>query len=75
MTTVATVSSKGQLVIPSKLRKKYGLKAGLKVYVGEADGKIVIQLNRFDALMSLRGTLAGYPLEQELTDDPIRRKE
>jgi AbrB family looped-hinge helix DNA binding protein len=71
----ATVSSKGQLVIPAKLRKKYGLRGGTKLSIGEADGKIVIQVNRNAALLSLYGTLAGYSLEKDLMDDPIRARE
>ncbi len=72
MDYAATVSSRGQLVIPAKLRKKYGLREGTKLSIGEADGKIVIQVNRFAALLALYGALAEYPLEQDLMDDPIR---
>lgn len=35
----ATVTSKGQLVIPIGLRKKYGIKSGTKInFIEDADG-------------------------------------
>ena len=68
------ISSKGQLVIPAKLRKKYGMRNGTRLLIGEADGKIFIELNRYEILLSLRGTLAEYPLEEELMADPIRTR-
>jgi len=74
MATTATMSSKGQLVIPAKLRRKYGLKGGTKLAIGEADGKIVIQVDRFAGLLALRGSLAQYPLERDLMEDPIRER-
>lgn len=39
--TVVTV--KGQVVIPSKLRRKFGIKKGTQVYLYERDGEIVIK--------------------------------
>ncbi len=37
-----TLSSKGQIVIPAKIRKKYGLKRGEKLIIEDADGYIKI---------------------------------
>jgi len=39
--TVVTV--KGQVVIPAKLRRKFGIKKGTQVYLYERDGEIVIR--------------------------------
>jgi AbrB family looped-hinge helix DNA binding protein len=39
----AVVTVKGQIVIPSKLRRKFGIKKGTQVYVYERDGEIVIK--------------------------------
>ncbi len=37
------LTSKGQVVIPSKLRRKYGLKKGTKLSLYERNGEIVIR--------------------------------
>jgi AbrB family looped-hinge helix DNA binding protein len=55
---MATISSKGQLVIPAELRKKYRLKGGTKVAVDERDGKIILTPNPYDELLALRGCLS-----------------
>ena len=39
----AVVTAKGQLVIPAKLRRKFGIKKGIQVYVYERDGEIAIK--------------------------------
>ena len=61
MTTLASISSKGQLVIPSDLRKKFKLKAGTKVRIESRDNQIIITANPpdpYDVLISLRGALS-----------------
>ena len=58
MAKTATISSKGQLVIPAALRKKYGLKAGSKVSINDQHGHFTVTPNPFDALLALRGCLA-----------------
>lgn len=37
-----TLAEKGRIVIPAKLRKKYGMKIGDKYQVKDLDGQIVI---------------------------------
>ncbi len=37
---VSTVTTKGQVVIPAKLRKKYGIKIGTKIQFWEENGEI-----------------------------------
>ena len=39
----AQVTSKGQLVVPARLRRKYGIKPGTKVRFIERGGEIVFQ--------------------------------
>jgi AbrB family looped-hinge helix DNA binding protein len=39
----AYVTTKGQLVVPARLRRKYGIKAGTKVFFEERDGEIVFR--------------------------------
>jgi AbrB family looped-hinge helix DNA binding protein len=72
MAESAKVSTKGQLVIPSRLRKELGFKAGVRVFFTKQGNGLLIEPSRFDALRALRGSLAGYPLEKDLMHDPIR---
>lgn len=72
MAHMATVSSKGQLVIPADLRKKYRLKSGSKVALHDKDGEIRIKPNPYDALLALRGKYGNFPLEEDLFGE--RRK-
>ena len=37
------VTARGQIVIPAKLRRKFGIKKGTRVCVHERDGEIAIQ--------------------------------
>ena len=39
----AVVTIKGQVVIPSRLRRKFGIKKGTQVFVYEKDGEIVVR--------------------------------
>lgn len=39
----STVTSKGQIVVPARLRRRYGLKPGTKIYFIERNGEIVFQ--------------------------------
>lgn len=63
--STATVSSKGWVVIPSMLRRKIGLKPGMKVMVTEVDGKILLTPQESDPVDMLYGKLAGG---ESLTD-------
>ncbi|OFW10374.1 MAG: hypothetical protein A3H27_10170 [Acidobacteria bacterium RIFCSPLOWO2_02_FULL_59_13] len=51
----SVVTAKGQIVIPSKLRRKYGIKKGTKVSVSDRDGQIVIQPLTDEYIRSIRG--------------------
>ena len=49
------VTVKGQVVIPSKLRRKFGIKKGTQVYLYERDGEIAIRPITDEYLRSLAG--------------------
>lgn len=51
----AFVTVKGQVVIPSKLRRKFGIKKGTQVYLYERDGEIVINPITDDYIRSMAG--------------------
>ena len=69
MSLSAVVSSKGQIVIPAALRKKYRLKEGMTVSFREEDGHLVMEPDPFSALQALRGTLPDYPFEMVLNEE------
>ena len=49
------VTVKGQVVIPSKLRRKFGIKKGTQVYLYERDGEIVIKPITDEYIRSMAG--------------------
>jgi AbrB family looped-hinge helix DNA binding protein len=57
--TITKVSEKGQIVIPSALRKKYGIKPQSEVLIGDLNGKIVIVPVLKDPVKEARGILKG----------------
>lgn len=52
----ATVTGKGRIVIPAKLRRKFGIKKGTRVVLYERDGEIAIQPITDEYLQSLAGS-------------------
>ena len=53
----ATVTTKGQLVIPARLRKKYSIRKGTQVAFFEEDHRLVLQPVTDAFINSLRGSL------------------
>jgi AbrB family looped-hinge helix DNA binding protein len=72
MGQMATVSSKGQVVIPATIRKKLKITGGTRVAVNERNGEITLTPNAYDELLALRGKFAQYDLEADLLEE--RRK-
>lgn len=78
-----TITKKGQIVIPAKLRKKYGIEAGTTIHVKDEDGKIVLTPITREYIRSLRGIIkpkkgqksALEMLEEERRADRIREDE
>ena len=66
MRHTAVVSSKGQIVIPSALRRRYKLDKGTVVVFHEESGNLIMKPNHYAKLYALRGSLAGYDLEGSL---------
>lgn len=56
---VSTVTTKGQLVIPAKLRRKYAIREGTQVAFVEEDNRLVLQPLTPEFVSSLRGSLKG----------------
>jgi len=75
MGQMATVSSKGQVVIPASIRKKLRIKGGTRVAVNERNGEITLTLNPYDALLALRGCLSHVEEDVEAWWMEEKRKE
>jgi len=73
MASTAVISSKGQVVIPAALRKKYQLKEGTVVAFREERGHLVLEPDPFAAVLALQGAFKGHNLEKMLMEE--RRKE
>ncbi len=51
----ATVTVRGQVVIPSKIRRKLGIKKGTKVTFTERNGEIILRPISDDFIKSMAG--------------------
>jgi AbrB family looped-hinge helix DNA binding protein len=72
----STITSKGQIVIPAKLRRRYGLKPGIKVYFIERDKEIVFQPVTKEYLKSVHGMLTSETsATKELLKERARDRE
>jgi len=65
---VITLSSKGQLVIPAKIRKALRLREGAKLAVSRKNGAIMLRPLSRDPIEESFGSLAGKPGEPSLAD-------
>lgn len=65
----AYVTSKGQLVVPSGLRRRYGIKPGTRINFLEEDGKIIFQPVTPDLIRTYRGRFKLGPGEKSATED------
>lgn len=74
---VVTVSSKGQIVLPAELRRKYGIKTGDKFVVVDLAGKIYLVPQVEDPIAALSGMLEDRPGggTKELLEERRRDKE
>jgi AbrB family looped-hinge helix DNA binding protein len=73
------VTSKGQLVVPAKIRRRYGIKQGTKVYFIERGNEILFQPVTKEYIRSVCGmlksdTTATQELLKERTKDKDREE-
>ena len=72
----SVVTTKGQIVVPAKIRRRFGIKKGTKIAFIEQNGKLVIQAldkSYFDGLAGVLGT-EGKMLKS-LMEDKKRERE
>ena len=70
------VSSKGQIVLPAQIRKKYGIQAGSELDIVEWAGSLyLVPVREGDPLDQLRGLLegTGYSSEEFLAERRAER--
>jgi len=60
-TETSVVTTKGQLVIPARLRRRFGIKKGTVVALSEDGGRIIMQPVTRKFIRGLRGSLKGEP--------------
>jgi AbrB family looped-hinge helix DNA binding protein len=68
-TELSTVTTKGQLVIPAKLRRKYSIRKGTQVAFVEEENRLVLQPLTPEFVRSLRGSLKTAPSALKLLLD------
>ena len=72
----AYVTTKGQLVVPARLRRKYGITAGTRVRFLERDREIILQPLTRQYIRSVCGLLAvAGPATPELLKERTRERQ
>jgi len=78
ITESAYVTSKGQVVVPARLRRKFGIKPGTRLNFTEEKGRIVVQPFTKEFIDSFCGIFKLKPGEksavQELLEDRDRER-
>lgn len=68
-TETAYVTSKGQVVVPARIRRKFGIKEGTRLnFLLEEDGRILVQPVTREFIRSFRGVLKPKPGEPSALD-------
>ena len=72
-----TVSTKGQIVIPSSVRRKLGIEDGTRIHieVDERNMQIVLTPITREFIRSLRGKYKGRGMLKALEEDRKRERE
>ena len=73
---ISISTNKGQVVVPRKLRTKYGIKPGTKVAFIEKDGELIIKALNKEYFDSLAGWLpeTGDPIAELMKDKQTEKK-
>lgn len=72
----AYVTTKGQLVVPARIRRKYGIKPGTKIYFVERGDQILFQPVTREFIRSVRGMLESTDsVAKELVNQRKMEKE
>jgi AbrB family looped-hinge helix DNA binding protein len=66
------MTSKGQIVVPARLRRRYGLKPGVKVYFIERKDEILFQPLTKEYIRSVHGRLTS---KTSVTNELLQERE
>ena len=67
----AVVTTKGQIVIPSKLRRRFNIKKGTRVYIEEGEDEIIIKPVTPEYLKNIAGVLS---VEEKLSQKLLKER-
>lgn len=73
-----SVTIKGQVVIPAKLRHRLGIKKGTKLYIEEREGEIILRPLTKEYFQKMSGILKGSGLTKALEEgrrEDLKREE
>lgn len=74
--SVVQISIKGQILIPKRIREKYGVKPGSRVQIFEEPGGIVIKPAPEDPIAAACGFLEGdFSLTEDLVQEHRQERE
>ena len=74
-TTSSKVTSKGQIVIPKKIREKYGIRPSSSIHWIEKEGGILMVPDSDDPIISARGMLQNAGLLKAYLQEKEKEKE
>lgn len=66
------MKAKGQIVIPAKICKRFGIRPGTRIAFVEEQGRILIQPLTNAFIESMRGSLLDLGMPSKLQRDPDR---
>lgn len=70
-----TATSKGQIVIPSSIRRRLGIKEGTRIKIEEKGNELILKPITREYVHSLRGKLRGKGLMKALMTEKKRERE
>ena len=74
--TISVMTTKGQIVIPSKIRRKLNMKSGTKIYIEERGDEIILKPVTSAYFENIAGVLdTKGKLSKSLLDDRARDKD
>ena len=70
----AYVTSKGQLVVPSPIRRRYGIKPGTRINFVEEGDRIIFQPVTREYISSFRGMFKKKPGEKSMVQELMEER-
>ena len=74
MKNTACVNSKGQLVVPSNLRRRFGIKPGTRINFVEEGGRIIFQPVTKEYINSFCGIFKLKPGEKSVVQEHLAER-